>query len=64
MDYAKNTYSVNVLKNKLIKIIDDTNIIDFNYDKELYLYRTRTINTSFYTRLKLSIKAIYEYFKL
>lgn len=64
MEYAKNTYSVNILKNKLMRIINDTNIIDFNYDEELSLYKTRTIHTPFYTRLKLSIKAIYEYFKL
>lgn len=63
-EYAINTFSVNNLRIRLIWILNESITTDFDYDKELSLYKKRVIESSFFERLKISIKAIYEYFKL
>lgn len=59
-EYALNNFDVESLNSKLINIFENKNENAFDYNKELNLYKKRVIKESFFYRLLLSCKAIYE----
>ena len=61
-EYVQNHYAVDILREKLLKIINDNYKSDFNYEKKFLIYKSRTIKQKFFKRFFTSIKAIYEAF--
>ncbi len=61
-EYVQNHYLVNILKNKLLNILNNDYIADFNYKNELLIYEQSIKKQSFIERLLISIKAAYESF--
>ena len=60
--YVQDNYSVNILKNKLLNILNNDYIVDFNYKNEISIYKQNIKKQSFIRRLLISVKATYESF--
>lgn len=61
-EYVQNHYAVDILRDKLLKIINDNYESNFNCEKEFSIYKQSIKKQSFIRRLLMSIKATYESF--